>query len=541
MADQWFVGQEGKRFGPFTAEQLRKLASSGQIQTTDQVWKEGMAKWVAASKVKGLFPEHGKPDPPGANAAKQQFPPPLPPSGPNQPAAVSPPPKLPSAPNQPTTASPTTHQAQDQRIATWVFGSILLTFFLGVFLFAPKELPEFKQRMLAFSSALIAGLFGFFFTGQMNLELKVVKQRFGDLGVKATGGAALFVLVLIWWLSPFAPVKPQLALKPIQYFAAANQISVMDKDVASILYSFDGKSWTQAEGFSVTPMGFVGVEHASARLNPEEKARNTKVFIKYLTRDGTESPVKEIAYDPNKSVYPESIIQAQKEAEEGLSRAMRDINKSIRSVSEVMGDQNTSHVEIKDRRLSRSDLAKLGKNSQLMTLALIRCEFDDADLEALEPADMLKSLSLSGSTVSDEGLKYITKLRFVTGLVLSDTKITDQGILYLNEMNALRSLNLDNTDVTGTGFARYYKFLSRLSLRGSKLNDDGAKYLGTTEGSHHSVASELDLGQTGLTDTGLKHLETCTQFQKLKIDGAKVTADGIVSLKKKFPHLKVEW
>jgi hypothetical protein len=185
----------------------------------------------------------------------------------------------------------------------------LLTFFLGVFLFAPKELPEFKQRMLAFSSALMAGLFGFFFTGQMNLELKVVKQRFGDLGVKATGGAALFVLVLIWWLSPLAPVKPQLTLKPIQYFAATGQISIMDKDVKSIEYSFDGTSWTQAKGFSGSPTGFEGIAHAMAWLNPDEKARHNRVFIKYTRKDGTESGAKEFAYDPTESYLSKDISE----------------------------------------------------------------------------------------------------------------------------------------------------------------------------------------------------------------------------------------
>ena len=70
--------------------------------------------------------------------------------------------------------------------------------------------------MLAFSSAILAGLFGFFFTGAIHLELKVVKKLFGDLGVKATGGMALFVLVLVWWLSPFAPVGTEKKLADIQ-------------------------------------------------------------------------------------------------------------------------------------------------------------------------------------------------------------------------------------------------------------------------------------------------------------------------------------
>jgi hypothetical protein len=87
--------------------------------------------------------------------------------------------------------------------ASWVFGSLLLAFMLGVFVFAPISLPNFKQRLLAFLSALLAGFFAFFFTGTIGLSLA---GRTG-LTLQATGGAAAFVLVLWWWSSGLAPVK----------------------------------------------------------------------------------------------------------------------------------------------------------------------------------------------------------------------------------------------------------------------------------------------------------------------------------------------
>ena len=55
MADQWYVGKGGKKHGPFTNEQLKKLAATGKIDRTDQLWKEGMEKWVPCSSAKGLF------------------------------------------------------------------------------------------------------------------------------------------------------------------------------------------------------------------------------------------------------------------------------------------------------------------------------------------------------------------------------------------------------------------------------------------------------------------------------------------------------
>lgn len=100
-------------------------------------------------------------------------------------------------------------RSQSQMKASWIFGSLLLLFFVGVFIFAPKSLVEYKQRMLAFFAALLAGLFTFFFTGDISLKLGGLKSKFGKVTVKATGGIAAFTFVLVWWFSPIAPVKVQ--------------------------------------------------------------------------------------------------------------------------------------------------------------------------------------------------------------------------------------------------------------------------------------------------------------------------------------------
>jgi SEFIR domain-containing protein len=100
-------------------------------------------------------------------------------------------------------------EAHSRRKASWIFGSLLLVFFVYAYLFSPPTLPEYKQRMLAFASALIAGLFGFFLTGDMGLEVNSARSRIGNISIKATAGFAAFVLVLIWWFSPLAPVKAE--------------------------------------------------------------------------------------------------------------------------------------------------------------------------------------------------------------------------------------------------------------------------------------------------------------------------------------------
>jgi hypothetical protein len=56
MADRWFFGRGDRRFGPFSASELREFTVSGQLQPTDMVWKEGIEAGVLASRVKNLFP-----------------------------------------------------------------------------------------------------------------------------------------------------------------------------------------------------------------------------------------------------------------------------------------------------------------------------------------------------------------------------------------------------------------------------------------------------------------------------------------------------
>lgn len=56
MAKVWMAVVEGKQHGPLSNSELKSLADGKRLQPTDLVWKEGMAEWVPASKIKGLFP-----------------------------------------------------------------------------------------------------------------------------------------------------------------------------------------------------------------------------------------------------------------------------------------------------------------------------------------------------------------------------------------------------------------------------------------------------------------------------------------------------
>lgn len=56
MSSQWYVARNQQKSGPFSSEQLKQFVAAGQLVATDQVWKEGMAAWVPAAKLTGLFP-----------------------------------------------------------------------------------------------------------------------------------------------------------------------------------------------------------------------------------------------------------------------------------------------------------------------------------------------------------------------------------------------------------------------------------------------------------------------------------------------------
>ncbi|MFL6260537.1 MAG: carboxypeptidase-like regulatory domain-containing protein [Thermoanaerobaculia bacterium] len=98
-------------------------------------------------------------------------------------------------------------QTRSRSLATWIFGGLFIAFLLAVFAFAPPVLPAFKQRILAVVSALLAGLFAYFFTGDLEVTGKAGKGILGQLAIKGSGGTAAFVIVLAWWLSPLSPVE----------------------------------------------------------------------------------------------------------------------------------------------------------------------------------------------------------------------------------------------------------------------------------------------------------------------------------------------
>jgi hypothetical protein len=93
-------------------------------------------------------------------------------------------------------------------VASWVFGSLLLLFYLWLFIRGPEALPQYKHRQLALLGALLAALFAFFIAGNISVGLTGTIGAGGSIAVQSVGGLGVFVLVLWWWYSDFARVKP---------------------------------------------------------------------------------------------------------------------------------------------------------------------------------------------------------------------------------------------------------------------------------------------------------------------------------------------
>lgn len=55
MSALWYYSSNGKQMDPVPMSELQRLAANGSLKQSDLVWKDGMANWVKASTVKGLF------------------------------------------------------------------------------------------------------------------------------------------------------------------------------------------------------------------------------------------------------------------------------------------------------------------------------------------------------------------------------------------------------------------------------------------------------------------------------------------------------
>ncbi|MGE3315903.1 MAG: RDD family protein [Planctomycetaceae bacterium] len=73
---KWYYQVGNEKYGPITSHELQSRAAAGLISSTDLVWKEGLAKWMPASRIDSLVFNTSVPAP--AESAGRVEPPPNP-------------------------------------------------------------------------------------------------------------------------------------------------------------------------------------------------------------------------------------------------------------------------------------------------------------------------------------------------------------------------------------------------------------------------------------------------------------------------------
>ncbi|HJP94617.1 MAG TPA: hypothetical protein VJ875_21835, partial [Pyrinomonadaceae bacterium] len=175
----------------------------------------------------------------------------------------------------------------------------------------PDVLSVPKQRMLAIFCALLAGLVGFFLTGDISVNLVSPDNRLGKLAVKATGGIAMFAFVLVWWLTPWSPVIPDVyrvtvtvtdsQKKPVADARVTSSLGENGKQQGSV-WQFDIPTSAKPADGKVTFFAEKKVEYLSGRgeivlsndFNPTltiEMARDTTAKAMAVVVDAADSKV----------------------------------------------------------------------------------------------------------------------------------------------------------------------------------------------------------------------------------------------------------
>src|SRR5581483_5197917 len=90
-------------------------------------------------------------------------------------------------------------------------------------------------------------------------------------------------------------------------------------------------------------------------------------------------------------------------------------------------DKPIIEVDLRDTRVSDSDLQQLKDLRQLRSLNLMKTEVTDAGMKEVKELAELTSLNLRATKVTDAGIKSLASLKNLEWLSFRDTRVTDAG------------------------------------------------------------------------------------------------------------------
>lgn len=165
--------------------------------------------------------------------------------------------------------------------------------------------------------------------------------------------------------------------------------------------------------------------------------------------------------------------------------------------------------------------------------------YDAAFFEHLGHITTLESLNIISTKFNDDWMPPIAGLTNLRTLrIINNGKLTDAGMEQLAGLKNLESFAFVGTAITGSAYAKFDGFtkLTRVSHRGSSINDEGLKQLCE----HLPNLENLSLAHAKFTDAGAPNLAKLTKLKGLELGASKATPqalDGILKLPLEYLQL----
>jgi len=157
--------------------------------------------------------------------------------------------------------------------------------------------------------------------------------------------------------------------------------------------------------------------------------------------------------------------------------------------------------------------------------------YDAAFFEHLGHITTLESLNIISTKFSDDWMPHIAGLTNLKTLRFTNNgKLTDAGMEQLAGLKNLETFNFVGTAITGNAYAKFDGFtkLTRVSHRGSSINDEGLKQLCE----HLPNLENISLAHAKFTDAGAPHLAKLTKLKGLELGASKATPQALASITK---------
>jgi len=167
------------------------------------------------------------------------------------------------------------------------------------------------------------------------------------------------------------------------------------------------------------------------------------------------------------------------------------------------------------------------EHDQVVNVGLDKAEDPIALLPLLRQLPQLQELIIQTPKMNDAGMAQLEGLSKLTRLSLYGSGITDDGMKALKTLTGLHVLQIGTTAITDAGLANISGLtqLEQLGLRGTKISDAGLAHIGNL-----TNLTSLNVAETHVTDAGIAHLAKLTKLEVLSLSGDAITDAGLAEI-----------